>query len=118
MEDLAAAAIWGLVIAASLLAGALVATRTALPPRLAAAITAFGGGVLLSAIALELVPDADQAAGPWLTAAGMLGGTLVYVAADRRLNRDQGMAAMRRSGHAAAAGRPMAPAGGDEAGRG
>ena len=75
MENLAAAAtILGLVIAASLLAGALVATRTALPPRLAAAITAFGGGVLLSAIALELVPDADQAAGPWLTAAGMLAG--------------------------------------------
>lgn len=119
MENLVAAAtIWGLVIAASLLVGALVATRTALSPRLAAAITAFGGGVLLSAIALELVPDADQAAGPWLTAAGMLGGTLAYVAADRRLNRDQGTAAMRRSGHAAAAGRPMAAAGDGQAARG
>lgn len=119
MENLAAATVWGLVIAAGLLAGALVAARTSLPPRLAAAITAFGGGVLLSAIALELVPDADRSAGPSLTAVGLLGGALAYVVADRRLNRDDEMASMRRSGHAAAAGREMMPAArSGEAGRG
>lgn len=119
MENLGAATVWGLVIAAGLLAGALVAARTSLPPRLAAAITAFGGGVLLSAIALELVPDADRSAGPTLTAIGLLGGALAYVVADRRLNRDDEMESMRRSGHAAAAGREMMPAArSGEAGRG
>jgi zinc transporter, ZIP family len=53
------------------------------------------------------VPEADREAGAALTAAGLLAGTLVYVGADAWLNRDEGMRAMRRSGHAAAAGRPM-----------
>jgi len=98
---------WGLAIAASLLAGALAASTLKLPPRLAAMITAFGGGVLLAAIALELVPDADEGAGPALTAAALIAGTLIYVGADAWLARDQRMKEMRRSGHAAASGREM-----------
>ena len=46
----------GFAIAASLLLGTLVAARITLPERLAAAITAIGGGVLLAAVAFELVP--------------------------------------------------------------
>jgi len=53
------------------------------------------------------VPEADAGAGPLLTAAGLVAGTLVYVIADARLSRDPSMRAMRRMGHAAAAGRPM-----------
>ena len=75
--------------------------------------------MLFSAVALELVPDADRGAGTWLTAAGLLGGTLAYVLADSWLNRDQEMASLRRSAQAAAAGRRMTPAAGaGEAGRG
>jgi len=107
MENLGDATIWGLVIGASLVAGAATAAALRLPERIAAMVTAFGGGVLLAAIALELVPEADRAAGPVLTAAGLIAGTLVYVGADAWLNRDEGMKAMRRSGHAAAAGRSM-----------
>jgi zinc transporter, ZIP family len=101
------AAAWGLVIAASLLAGAVAAVRLRLPERVAALATAFGGGILFAAIALELVPEADTGAGPALTAGGLVAGTLVYVAADARLSQDPSMRAMRRMGHAAAAGRPM-----------
>jgi ZIP family zinc transporter len=90
-----------------LLAGAVAAAALRLPPRAAAALTAFGGGVLFAAIALELVPEADREAGVALTAAGLAAGTLVYVAADAWLSRDQEMDRMRRSGHAAAAGQPM-----------
>jgi len=98
---------WGLVVGGSLLLGALAAAVLRLPERVAATLTAFGGGILLAAIALELVPEADRLAGPALTAAGLLAGTLVYVAADAWLSRDEDMMAMRRMGHAAVAGRPM-----------
>jgi hypothetical protein len=81
---------WGLVVGASLLLGAVAAARFRLPSRFAATLTAFGGGILLAAVALELVPDADAEAGTALTAAGLIGGTLVYVAADAWLNRNQG----------------------------
>jgi zinc transporter, ZIP family len=101
------AAAWGLVVGASLLAGAVAAVRLQLPARVAALATALGGGIMFAAIALELVPEADAGAGPALTAAGLVAGTLVYVAADARLSRDPSMRAMRRMGHAAAAGRPM-----------
>jgi ZIP family zinc transporter len=98
---------WGTLIGASLVAGALVAAWLVLPGRLSAIVTAFGGGILLAAVALELVPDADERADISLTAAGLLGGALVYVATDALLTRSEGMEAMRRSAHAAAAGRPM-----------
>ena len=107
MENLGASLGWGLVVGASLVAGAVAAAFLRLPARLAAALTAFGGGVLFAAIAFELVPEADREAGVALTAIGLVAGTLVYVAADAWLSRDEDMDQMRRSGHAAAAGRPM-----------
>jgi ZIP family zinc transporter len=107
MENLGGSLAWGMVIGASLVLGAGTAALLRLPDRLAATLTAFGGGLLLAAIALELVPEADREAGPALAAGGLLAGTLVYVSADWWLGRDAGMMAMRRSGHAAAAGQPM-----------
>jgi zinc transporter, ZIP family len=105
--NLGASVGWGAVVGGSLLAGAVVAAVLRLPNRVAAIVTAFGGGVLLAAVALELVPDADREAGIALTAGGLVAGTLVYVGVDAWLNRDEGTKAMRRSGHAAAAGRSM-----------
>jgi zinc transporter, ZIP family len=107
LSNLGPSVAWGLVIGASLLAGALAAVLLQLPERLAATMTAFGGGILLAAVALELVPEADEEAGVLLTAGGLIGGTLLYVGADAWLNREPRRRAMRRSGHAAAAGRPM-----------
>lgn len=107
MSNFATSAGLGLLVAASLVAGALTAAGLELPSPVAALVTAFGGGILLSAVALELVPAADDGAGPWLTAIGLLAGALVYSGADAWLTRDKQMEAMRRSGHAAAAGQPM-----------
>lgn len=107
MSNLAASAGWGAVIAASLVAGGLVAAAVDLPARIAATITAFGGGTLLSAVALELVPEADAEAGAALTALGLLGGTVLYVGADAWLSRNEEMKLARRSMHAAASGRTM-----------
>jgi ZIP family zinc transporter len=98
---------WGLAVAASLIAGGTVAALVRLPERVAALVTSFGGGILLAAIALELVPEADRSAGAGLTTLGLVVGTLVYVGADAWLNRDEEIKSMRRSGHAAAAGMEM-----------
>ncbi|MDQ3580834.1 MAG: hypothetical protein M3495_04075 [Pseudomonadota bacterium] len=108
MDNLAASAAWGLLIGASLVAGAYLASATRLPEFVAAMLTAFGGGVLLAAVALELVPEADAQAGTSWTAIGLFAGMLVYVVADWWLTRDQVVKAARRSAHAAAAGRSMA----------
>jgi zinc transporter, ZIP family len=97
---------WGLVVGLSLVAGAVAAARLDLPERVAATLTAFGGGVLLAAVALELVPDADAEAGTALTAIGLAAGTLLYVGADAWLSRTASHREMRRAMHAAAAGRP------------
>ena len=110
---------WGLAVGASLLAGAVAAAFWRLPSRAAAVLTSFGGGLLFAAVALELVPEADELAGTWLTTGGLVAGTLVFVAADAWLSRDEDMMMMRRAGHAAAAGQPMAmPSGAAEAARG
>ena len=107
MEHFGASLLWGLVVGGSLLVGAVVATIGQLPERIAATLTAFGGGVLLAAVALELVPEADRRSGVGLTAGGLIGGMLVYVGADAWLNRDEGRKAARRASHAAAAGRSI-----------
>jgi hypothetical protein len=52
VRNLGASALWGLAIGSSLVVGAVVAARTSLPPAVAELVTAFGGGVLLAAIAL------------------------------------------------------------------
>lgn len=118
MSELGEAAGWGALVGLSLLAGASAAVLVRLPPRLAAVLTAFGGGILLSAVTLELVPEADAQAGPALTAAGLIGGTLAFVAIDAWLGRDEDMRMTRQAGHAAAAGRAMAMPARDEAVRG
>jgi ZIP family zinc transporter len=107
VSNLGASAGWGLVVGASLVLGAVAAALLRLPERVAAMLTAFGGGILLAAVALELVPEADREAGVPLTAIGLVAGMAVYVAADAWLSSDEDMDMMRRSGHAAAAGRPM-----------
>jgi ZIP family zinc transporter len=75
-------ALVGLAVGGSLILGAGGAAALRLAERAAAAITAFGGGILLAAVALELVPEADDRAGGWLTAVGLAVGTVVYVGAD------------------------------------
>jgi zinc transporter, ZIP family len=119
MSNLGASGGWGTTVAASLVLGALAAAFLRLPERVAATLTALGGGILLAAVALELVPEADERAGAFVTAVGVMIGALVYVGADAWLTRDKSMRMMRRSGHAAAAGQPMSmPKDRDETARG
>jgi zinc transporter, ZIP family len=100
-------ALWGAAVGGSLLAGALLAVRLKVEERAAAVATTFGGGLLMAALAFELVPEADERAGIWWTAAGFATGTLVYLAADAWLTRAETSREMRRSLQAAASGRSM-----------
>jgi ZIP family zinc transporter len=52
------AAFWGLVSGSALLVGAGVGYFARLPQRLIAAIMAFGAGVLISALAFDLMDEA------------------------------------------------------------
>lgn len=110
---------WGVLVAASLVTGAVVAARLTLPARLAALVTAFGGGILLAAVALELLPEADARAGRVWTAIGLFTGAMIYVGADAWLSRDKTMDMTRRSRHAVASGQPsMMPVHSAESARG
>jgi ZIP family zinc transporter len=107
MNGLGASVGWGLAVGGSLVLGSLVGVGVRVPGRVAAGITAFGGGVLLAAVALELVPEADARAGLGWTAGGLMTGMLAYVLADAWLTRNEEMRTVRRMGHALTAGRPM-----------
>jgi ZIP family zinc transporter len=82
-----AAGLWGLIAGGALVVGAAIAWWVRVPPQIIAGIMAFGAGVLISALAFELVDDAVRTGGAIATTIGFLAGALVYVAADALLAR-------------------------------
>ncbi len=81
------AGLWGLVGGSALLLGAAVAYLVKLPQRLIAAVMAIGSGVLISAVAFDLMDEAYQRGGFDSTALGFLGGALVYTVANVIVSR-------------------------------
>jgi ZIP family zinc transporter len=88
---------WGLVAGSALLVGAAAGYFARVPRRLIAAIMAFGGGVLISALSFDLMDEAYKRGGFDSTAAGFLGGAAVYTAANWYLAR-RGAKHRKRSG--------------------
>jgi len=76
------ALLWGLLAGGALLIGAALGYFAHLPQRLIAAIMAFGSGVLISALAFELMDEAYARGGFDATAIGFLGGGLIYTLAN------------------------------------
>src|SRR5690242_12752824 len=72
------AGLWGLVAGSALLIGAGVGYFAQVPQRLIAAIMAFGGGVLISALSFDLMDEAYQRGGFDSTGIGFIGGAAVY----------------------------------------
>lgn len=72
----------GLVAGSMLLLGAAIAWLVRVPQGVVAGITAFGAGVLISALAYELVAEAHHDGGLAPTVIGFALGALVYVGAD------------------------------------
>jgi ZIP family zinc transporter len=91
------AGLWGLVGGAALVLGAAVAWLVRVPAKIVAGIMAFGAGVLISALAFELVDEAVREGGAVATAVGFLAGAAVYVAANALLDR-HGARHRKRSG--------------------
>lgn len=97
---------WGLLAAGSLVLGAVVAMVFPLPQRVLGLIMAFGSGVLISAVAYELVEEAAKTADNGVAVAvGLFGGALTFFFGDLWLDRMSGPHGDRRS--SASAGLPI-----------
>jgi zinc transporter, ZIP family len=91
------AGFWGLLAGSALLVGAAAGYFASVPQRLIAAVMAFGGGVLISALSFDLMDEAYKRGGFDSTAAGFIGGAAVYTAANWYLSR-RGAKHRKRSG--------------------
>jgi ZIP family zinc transporter len=75
---------WGLLSASSLVIGAVIALRIRIPLRVIGLIMGFGAGVLISAVAFDLVDEAaEKSTGNGALIAGLFAGCLVYFAGAR-----------------------------------
>ncbi|WP_374943269.1 ZIP family metal transporter [Sphingomonas sp.] len=97
MSGMLEAGFWGLVGGSALILGAGIAYSVTLPQRLIAAIMAVGSGVLISAVAFDLMDEAFRQGGFDSTAVGFLGGALVYTIANIVVSR-RGARHRKRSG--------------------
>jgi ZIP family zinc transporter len=83
--------VWGAVGGSSLVVGGAIALRVALTRRALGLIMAFGAGVLVSAVAYELVQEAfETSAGEGGVALGLLAGSVVFFGAETLIDRSRG----------------------------
>ena len=68
------AGFWGLLGGAALVVGAAIAWLVRVPQTVVAAVMAFGSGVLISAVAFDLMAEAADTGGLLPTAIGFLAG--------------------------------------------
>ena len=94
----AQAAFWGLLGGLALLIGAGIGYFANLPQRLIAAVMAFGSGVLISALAFELMEEAYNRGGFLSTGLGFIAGAALYTAANWILSH-RGARHRKRSGN-------------------
>jgi zinc transporter, ZIP family len=82
------ALLWGVVAASSLVVGGVLALRFRVSTRALGLVMAFGAGVLISAVAFELVQEGFETSagegGVWI---GLLAGASVFFAGDTLLDR-------------------------------
>lgn len=91
------AGLWGLLAGSALLLGAAIGYYAKIPQRLIAAVMAFGSGVLISALAFELMDEAYRRGGFDSTAIGFISGAAIYTLANWYLAH-QGARHRKRSG--------------------
>lgn len=78
---------WGALGASSLIIGGLIAIYAPIGKRLLGLIMAFGVGVLISAVAFELVDEAFKGDTDWQATTGLFAGSLVFFAGDAAIDR-------------------------------
>ena len=87
MNEWLTAAGAGLLAGGALFVGALIAWFVNVPSRVVASVMAFGAGVLISALAFDLVGEAMSESGLWPTVSGFAVGAVVYVGVNVLLDR-------------------------------
>ncbi|MEU4690119.1 ZIP family zinc transporter [Actinoplanes sp. NPDC023714] len=88
---------WGLLAGSALLVGATAGYLVRVPRRVVATVMGFGAGVLLSAVAFELLGEAHEQAGLLPTVTGAVAGAVVYTGCNVLLAR-RGARHRKRSG--------------------
>ena len=86
----ARASLWGLVSGSALLIGSALGYLANVPKKIIAFVMAFGSGVLISALAFDLMDEAYQRGGFVSTATGFVAGAAIYSLADWILNKKGG----------------------------
>lgn len=82
-----AAGLWGLFAGAALVLGAAIAWWLKVPRLVVALVMAFGSGVLISALAFDLIDDAEKNGGLLAAAIGFIAGAAMYVLANTVLDK-------------------------------
>ncbi|HET6630742.1 MAG TPA: hypothetical protein VFG91_13275 [Woeseiaceae bacterium] len=85
MSGMWTAGFWGLFAGGALLIGAAIGYGVRVPRRVTAAVMAFGSGVLLSALSLELMLEAFRSGGLAAAGGGFLLGAVLYTIANAAL---------------------------------
>src|SRR3954471_9472361 len=80
----------GGVAGSALLIGAAIGYFARVPQRAIAAVMAFGGGVLVSALSFDLVDEAYRQSGAWIAGGGFLAGASIFTLGTVALNRRGG----------------------------
>lgn len=91
------ATFWGLVSGSALILGGLLGYFTQVPAKIIAFVMAFGSGVLISALAFDLIDEAYQRGGLDSTAAGFVGGAVLFSLGNYALSK-RGAKHRKRSG--------------------
>jgi ZIP family zinc transporter len=91
------ASLWGFLSGSALVIGAATGYMADLPKRIIAFVMAFGSGVLISALAFDLMDEAFQRSGFPATAIGFVSGALIYSLANYLVNK-KGARHRKRSG--------------------
>lgn len=84
------AGLWGLLGASSLVIGAGLAYVVDLPTRVTASVMAFGCGILISAVAYDLILDGYESGGIAPIIGGALVGSIAYTVANWLVSRSGG----------------------------
>ncbi len=84
------AALWGLLSGSALVVGAALAFMLRVPPRVLAAVMAFGSGVLISALSFELMDEGYRTGGIVALGLGFLAGAMLFTGATHIINHRGG----------------------------
>src|SRR4051812_5478016 len=82
----AQAALWGGVAGSALLVGAALGYEANIPRRVIAGVMAFGAGVLISALAFDLMDEAFRSGGFDATSVGFIAGAIIYTGSTLLVN--------------------------------